>query len=125
MEDSLRFAQIKTKRTMKIREVSKDLSYQVFDLCNELKLAKREFEISNQLKRSSTSVAANIEESQEAESKKDFIHKLRISRKECLESVYWLQLVKDKIETNSDVTPLFNDYKKLSFMIWRITVNSK
>jgi len=125
LKDSLRFAQIKTKRNMKIREVSKELSYQVFDLCNELKLVKREFEISNQLKRSCTSVAANIEESQAAESKKDFIHKLRISRKECLESVYWLQLVKDKIETNSDVTPLINEYKKLSFMIWRITVNSK
>ena len=69
---SLRFAQIKTKRTMKIREVSKDLSYQVFDLCNELKLVKREFEISNQLKRSSSSVAANIEEAQGAESKKRF-----------------------------------------------------
>ena len=110
---------------MKIREVSKDLSYQVFDLCNELRSVKREFEISNQLKRSCTSVAANIEEAQGAESKKDFIHKLRISRKECLESIYWLQLVKDKIETREDITPLITEYKKLGFMIWRITVNSK
>jgi four helix bundle protein len=110
---------------MKIREVSKDLSYQVFDLCNELKLVKREFEISNQLKRSSSSVAANIEEAQGAESKKDFIHKLRVSRKECLESIYWLQLVKDKIEIKEDISPLINEYKKLGFMIWRITVNSK
>lgn len=110
---------------MKIREVSKDLSYQVYDLCDELKAERREFEISSQLKRSSSSVAANIEEAQGAESKKDFIHKLRISRNECLESIYWLQLVKDKIETKGDITSLINDYKKLGFMIWRITVNSK
>jgi four helix bundle protein len=110
---------------MKIQDLSKELSYDVFDLCNELKNVRREFEVSNQLKRCSTSVAANIEEAQGAESKKDFIHKLRISRKECLESIYWLQLVKDKIETREDITPLINDYKKLGFMIWRITVNSK
>ena len=52
---------------MKIQDLSKELSYDVFDLCNELKNVRREFEVSNQLKRCSTSVAANIQESQSAD----------------------------------------------------------
>ena len=42
--------------------------------------------------RSGTSIGANIKESQNAESKKDFIHKLKISLKEADELEYWLYL---------------------------------
>ena len=110
---------------MKIQDLSKELSYDVFDLCNELKNVRREFEVSNQLKRCSTSVAANIQESQSAESKKDFIHKLRIARKECKETIYWLELVRDKIEVSLSIQPFISKYQQLSYLIWRITVNSK
>ncbi len=54
-----------------------------------------------QLLRSGTSVGANIEEAQQSESKKDFIHKLKISLKEAYEVRYWLNLLKD---TESSVT---------------------
>jgi len=59
-------------------------------------LAKnKEYVISKQLLRSSTCVGANIREAQNAQSKKDFIHKLSISQKECDESIYWLELLKE------------------------------
>tara|TARA_B110000285_G_C14706378_1_gene415762 strand:- start:157 stop:513 length:357 start_codon:yes stop_codon:yes gene_type:complete len=59
-------------------------------------LAKnKEYVLSKQLLRSSTSVGANIREAQNAQSKKDFIHKLSISQKECDESIYWLELLKE------------------------------
>ncbi len=102
---------------MKIQDLSKELSYDVFDLCNELKNVRREFEVSNQLKRCSTSVAANIQESQSAESKKDFIHKLRIARKECKETIYWLELVRDKIEVSLSIQPFISKYQQLSYLI--------
>lgn len=54
---------------------------------------KREFILSKQLLRSGTSVGANIREAQNAQSKRDFIHKLSISQKESDESQYWLELV--------------------------------
>lgn len=54
---------------------------------------KKEFIMSKQLLRSATSVAANVCESQNAESKLDFIHKLSIAQKECDESLYWLELL--------------------------------
>lgn len=47
-----------------------------------------------QLIRSSGSVGANYIEVNEALSKKDFIHRLKIVRKEAKESRYWLKLLK-------------------------------
>jgi len=49
--------------------------------------------IGDQLLRSGTSVGANFEEAQGAESKNDFVHKLQISLKELRESNYWLRLL--------------------------------
>lgn len=54
----------------------------------------RRYVISNQLLKSGTSVGANIWESQHAESRADFIHKLKIAAKEAKETEYWLLLCK-------------------------------
>lgn len=50
-------------------------------------------EDARQLVRSSGSTGANYIEANEALSKKDFIHRNKIARKEAKESRYWLQLV--------------------------------
>ncbi len=52
----------------------------------------RKFNLSNQLFRSGTSIGANVMEAQNAESKRDFIHKMKIAAKEADESYYWLYL---------------------------------
>jgi four helix bundle protein len=62
-------------------------SYQF--LCSD----KKEFVLSKQLLRSGTSVGANVRESEHAQSKLDFIHKLAIAQKEANESDYWLELL--------------------------------
>lgn len=56
---------------------------------------KKEFIMSKQFLRSVTSVGANIREAINAQSKADFIHKLSISQKECDESMYWLELLRE------------------------------
>lgn len=56
--------------------------------------AERRFAVSNQIIRSGTSIGANVKESQNAESKKDFLHKLKIAQKEADETEYWLFLCK-------------------------------
>ena len=48
---------------------------------------------SDQLFRSSTSVAANYSEATQSESRKDFIHKLKITLKELNESRTWLRII--------------------------------
>ena len=60
-----------------------------------LKENKHEYILSKQMVRSGTSIGANIRESEHAESKQDFIHKLSISLKEANETAYWLELLND------------------------------
>lgn len=57
--------------------------------------AKREFVMSKQMLRSGTSIGANITEANGAISDADFSHKISIAYKECLETKYWLHLLKD------------------------------
>jgi four helix bundle protein len=57
----------------------------------------RTFAVANQLIKSGTSVGANVREAQSAESKADFIHKLKIAAKEADETEYWL-LICDQSE---------------------------
>lgn len=58
----------------------------------ELLESNRKFVIANQLMKSGTSIGANIFEAQSAESRADFIHKLKIADKEAKETEYWLLL---------------------------------
>lgn len=73
----------------------------VIKLCKELPKDTINNEIIKQLIRASGSVGANYREANEALSKKDFVHKMKISRKECKECSYWLELLK---EANSSFT---------------------
>ncbi len=56
-------------------------------------ISKREFVLSKQLLRSGTSIGANVQESQAAQSKKDFIAKMAIASKEARETKYWITLL--------------------------------
>lgn len=49
--------------------------------------------IINQLVRAGTSVGANYCEADDAESKKDFRHKIALCRKEARETKYWLRMI--------------------------------
>jgi len=59
-------------------------------------------EDSKQLVRASGSVGANYIEANEALSKKDFIFRLRICRKEAKESAYWIRLIMESNEVIPD-----------------------
>lgn len=59
----------------------------------KLLIENKEYVISKQLLRSGTSIGALVTESEHAESKADFIHKLSIALKEANESRYWLYLL--------------------------------
>ena len=87
-----------------LKDKSFDFAFSGVNLYKHL-VSKKEFVLSKQLLRSSTSVGANIRESRNAQSTKDFIHKLSISQKECDESIYWLELLK---ETNYINDPVFS-----------------
>ena len=59
---------------------------------SELLEDQKKFIVSRQLLKSGTSIGANVREAQNAESKADFIHKIKIAAKEADETLYWLTL---------------------------------
>jgi len=80
----------------------------------------KNFVLSNQLLKSGTSIGANVREAQNAESKQDFIHKIKISLKEVDETEYWLLLCQhiDKSETIEELlTELWTITKILNKII--------
>jgi four helix bundle protein len=67
---------------------------EVVSLCAKLRQhGGAAFELSRQLIRSGTSIGANVEEGQAAQSRADFISKYSIARKEARETSYWLRLL--------------------------------
>lgn len=74
-----------------ILKLSFDFSLMVISYCERLE-TNRKFVIANQLLKSGTSIGANVMEAQNAESKADFIHKLKLAAKEAEETQYWLLL---------------------------------
>ncbi|MRX37684.1 four helix bundle protein [Flavobacterium sp. LC2016-23] len=81
---------------MEKKNIIKEKSFAfAIDIVNLYKVLtdKKEFVLSKQLLRSGTSIGANVRESEHAQSKADFIHKLSISLKEANETEYWLDLL--------------------------------
>ncbi len=74
------------------------LSNEAIDIYKYLTNTKKEYIISKQFLRSTTSIGANSHEAVAAQSKKDFISKLSIAMKESSETRYWIHLL------------VFNDY---------------
>lgn len=76
-----------------IKTKSFSFALRIIKLFRFLKEEKQEFILSKQLLRSGTAIGALVRESEQAESKKDFIHKLAIAQKEAHETDYWLELL--------------------------------
>jgi four helix bundle protein len=66
---------------------------EAYRLCAVLWKTEKEWILTRQLMRSSTSIGAMSAESEHAQSKSDFINKLSIARKECNESKYWIAMM--------------------------------
>ena len=80
-------------RKNELLEVTFKLALQIIEFSKLLEERKK-YVIAKQVLRSGTSVGANCRESQGAESRADFVHKLKIAYKEASETAYWLELCK-------------------------------
>ncbi len=87
---------------------------------------KKEYVASKQLFRSGTSVGANVEEAQEAQSMADFISKMSIALKEACESRFWLRLICDSdIVTRDQLKHLFDQVNEIIPILKSIIISSK
>jgi four helix bundle protein len=82
-------------------------------------------EISKQLIKSSGSVGANYIEANEALSKKDFLMRIKICRKEAKESCYWLKLITCNKETDCERTALLQESTELMKIFGSIVTKSQ
>ena len=73
-----------------------DFAVLIIGIVESLPNSKAGNHIANQLIRSGTSPAPNYGEAQSTESRKDFIHKMKISLKELRETLIWLKIIARK-----------------------------
>jgi len=83
------------KRENIVKTKSYAFALRIVKLYKYLVKDHKEYVLSKQLLRSGTSVGALVRESEYAQSKSDFIHKLSIALKEANETEYWLMLLND------------------------------
>ena len=82
--------------------------------------------LAKQLLRSGTSVGANVEEGQSAQSKADFISKYSIARKEVRETRYWLRLIKaSDIAADLNTKSLIDEAEQLYKILTTIIKNAQ
>lgn len=85
--------EIQNEKRYNLEERTLKFSKNVRSFIIKIKKTIASFEDSKQLVRSSGSVGANYIEANESLSKKDFILRIKICRKEAKESRYWLDLI--------------------------------
>ncbi len=76
-----------------VKNKSFDFAVRFVNLSKYLVKEKQEYVLSKQILRSGAAIGALVRESEQAESKADFIHKLAIALKEANEIDYWLDLL--------------------------------
>lgn len=95
------------ERTVKFAE-------DIIDLCKSIKINSINTRIITQLIGSSGSIGANYCEASEAESKKDFRHKMGIAKKEIKETKLWLRLfAKTNPEKKEELRKLWKEAQEL------------
>ena len=111
-----------------------DLEERTFEFARDVRLfikslpkTTANIEDSKQVIRSSGSVGANYIEANEKLSKKDFLFRMKISRKEAKESVYWLRLIDttNELDNHKDLKELINEATELKKILSSIIEKSQ
>jgi four helix bundle protein len=101
-------------KTYDLEDRTLEFGRRVVRLCKALPTSEVNRKLIGQLVRSGTSVGANYREANETDTKKDFRNRIRISKKEAKETIYWLELV---IEANQElkdrILPLLDENRQL------------
>ena len=107
-------------------EKSRKFAIRIYNLYKHLCDKKHEFTLAQQLLRSGTSIGANLTEAQYAVSKKEFLVKVTISLKECAETEYWIDLLKEtNLLTPTEYDDIIKDCKDLLYLLISITKKTK
>ena len=83
--------------------------------------------ITNQLVRSATSIGANYMEANGASSKRDFINKIFICKKECHETKHWLRMLSSCSipNTQDNLRTLWKECQELTLIFQKISSSGR
>ncbi|HEY0030951.1 MAG TPA: four helix bundle protein [Bacteroidia bacterium] len=114
---------MENKKDNLILDLTFNFSLEIVKYTEQLEGLKK-YNLSNQLFRSGTSIGANVHEAQNAESKADFIHKLKIPAKEAEETRYWL-LICQNSSNYPDCKYLLEQIESINKVLGKIISSSK
>jgi four helix bundle protein len=107
-------------------EKSRKFAIRIYNLYKHLCEEKREYVLAKQILRSGTSIGVNLTEAQYSISKKEFIVKAKISLKECAETEYWLDLLKEtNLISPIEYDSIIKDCKDLLRLLIAISKTAK
>lgn len=101
-----------------------NFALRIIEFSEDLYETKR-FPMANQIFKAGTSIGANVREAQNAESKADFVHKLKIAAKEADETEYWLLLCLKSSHLKSPDEKLLSELKEIILILSKIISTSK
>ena len=87
------------KSTFDLEDRTLEFAKRIIRMCKELPSNTVNFKLIDQIIRSAGSIGANYREANDSLGKKDFLMRMKISRKEAKETNFWLELI---IEANPD-----------------------
>jgi four helix bundle protein len=123
---NLRRSSMPERSPTDIQKRTFDFAVCIIRLVDKLPRTLATTEIGRQMLRSGTSVGANVQEADAAESRSDFIHKMGIALKEARETRYWLGLVDVTIlPDNSEVLALLKESTELTKILFTIIANAR
>lgn len=107
-----------------ILEKSYAFALEIMRICKLIR-EQREFNLASQLWRAGTSIGANVEEAQAAQSRADFRSKMSIAAKEARESHYWLRLTRDgQVLPVNETTPILDEIESIKRLLTSIVKSS-
>jgi len=114
-------AQLSNGRSYDLEERTARFAESIIDLVKTLKENAVNQRIISQLVGSGGSLGANYCEATEAESKKDFVHKIGICKKEIKETRHWLRLLaRSEPEIKNDIIKLWKESQELLLIFSKI-----
>ena len=96
-----------------LKERTFKFAQRVLDIVEQLPKRSECEVIRKQLAKAGTSIGANVEEADGTLTKKDFVSKMVISRKEAKETRYWLRLISERYIKKEEIAPDIKESQEL------------
>lgn len=109
----IQISKIPNAKQYDLEERTFNFTRRVAEYVNKLPKTIPNIEIGKQLFRAAGSIGANYIEANEALGKKDFLMRIKISRKEAKESRYWLKLSKSTPDQEEERASLIQEATEL------------